>query len=294
MIDRAALSSYRVFRPIATPLARALGGLGRNLWRSGLPLTPEAYVSFILLVMLVLFGAGGLGVFGAAFRTTGQLAYASVMGVGGGLVAAMLGMAVLYTYPSLVAYRKRREIEEHLPYVLTLISILLSAGVSLRRIFRLLALMEERGRLYFGGEAKNLYRNMEYLGYDVISALKELADRRVSPLLTTSLEGFIATIRTGGDLATFLQEEARGLMRLRRSIIKEFLDNLVMISEIYMAVMVAFPLMLIIMLVIMASISGGVGLFGMSIQDLLTLLIYGMVPMSGVTMIVYLKAISPG
>ncbi|MBI2649437.1 MAG: hypothetical protein HYW93_07290 [Thaumarchaeota archaeon] len=82
-------------------------------------------------------------------------------------------------------------------------------------------------------------------------------------------------------------------MRLRRSILKEFVDVLVMVSEMYMGLMVAFPLILIVMLVVMSSIGGG-SIGGSGPETIVPLVIYGMVPGAGAVILLMLDSLSPG
>ena len=137
-----------------------------------------------------------------------------------------------------------------------------------------------------------MYRDMELMGGDLVSVLKEEATKGISPLLSGILDGFVSTVRAGGDLAAFFNEEAKGLMRLRRSILKEFVDILVMISEMYMSLMVAFPLILIVMLVVMSSIGGG-SIGGTGPETLVPLIIYAIVPGAGLVLLLLLDSLSP-
>ncbi|MBI4258212.1 MAG: hypothetical protein HY619_04580 [Thaumarchaeota archaeon] len=73
---------------------------------------------------------------------------------------------------------------------------------------------------------------------------------------------------------------------------KEFLDTMTMISEMYMALMVAFPLIMIVMLVVMSSIGGG-SIGGSSPETLVPLIIYGMIPGAGLAVLLMIDAMTP-
>jgi flagellar protein FlaJ len=242
-------------------------------------------VSSIVFVTII---ANGFLIF---FTLTGSLLYSAVMGVGIGLLGTTVVFGILYAYPSFLGSKKTRSIEESLPYTLSFMSVLATAGVPPRRIFANLATLEQEGKVGLGGEAMTMYRDMEFMGDDTITVLRRVADRRYSPLFSEALEGIISTIRSGGDFARFLQEEAKSLMRLRRSIMKEFLDSLVMISELYISLMVAFPLILIVMLVVMSSIAGG-NVGSISPDLLVPLIIYVMIPGAGTVLLLMLDSVS--
>ncbi|MFQ6134554.1 MAG: type II secretion system F family protein [Nitrososphaerales archaeon] len=170
--------------------------------------------------------------------------------------------------------------------------ILSSAGVPPKRIFKTVALLEQEREVGLGGEGQIIYRDMELLGEDIISVLRDVAVRKISPIFSGVLEGIISTIKSGGALTGYLEEEARSLMRMRRSIIKEFIDMLVMISEIYMSVLVAFPLIMIVMLVVMSSIGGG-DIAGTSPDTIVPMIIYVLVPGAGLSVLLMLDSMSP-
>ena len=80
-------------------------------------------------------------------------------------------------------------------------------------------------------------------------------------------------------------------MRMHRSIMREHLDFMVMVAEIFTALMVAFPLLLIVMLTIMSSIGGGIG--ATSPENIVPLVIYGLVPAVGIFILILIDLIAP-
>ncbi len=262
------------------------------LGRAGLLLPVEAYVSMMLLLTLITFSAVALNAFVLTYVITGYLYGSIIVGVGLGGPVAGVAFAALYMYPSIVAGKRKRAIEEGLPFTLSFMSILSSAGVPPKQMFRTVALLEQEREVGLGGEGQIIYRDMELLGEDIISVLRAVAERNISPIFSGVLEGIISTIKSGGALTDYLEGEARSLMRMRRSIMKEFIDMLVMISEIYMSVLVAFPLIMIVMLVVMSSIGGG-DISGVSTGTIVPMIIYVLVPGAGVSLILMLDSISP-
>ena len=289
MIPELAFFSYRLFgQRLKTP---SLKRLEENLKKAALPMPAEVYLSFVLLISLIVFAGGFLNGFIALYTLSHSLAFSIPLSLLIGVFSAGVGFASLYFYPSVRAGRRRREIEANLPYVISTLSILSAAGVSADRAFRLLAALEKGGQIGLGGEAVLIYRDLTLLGGDLISVLKEAAERKVSTHLSTLLEGIVATIRSGGDLTTYLQEEGRSFMRLQRSILRELLDLMVIIAEVFIALLVAFPLILIVMLVVMSSLGGGVGAAGPA--TIVPLVIYGLVPAAGILLLILLDLATP-
>ena len=252
----------------------------------------DAYLSFMIFVSGLVGIVAGLNAGFIAYAVTQNGTYSAVVALPVFIVAAAVAIGVTYNYPSVEAGKKKRSIEEGLPYTISFMGILASSGVPAVRVMRSLALLE-KANVGLGGEATVMYRDMEVLGENLVTALDNEAKKNISPLLTGVLEGFVSTVRSGGDLGAFLRGEATGLMRLRRAILKEFIDVLVLVSEVYMSLMVLFPLILIVMLVVMSSIGGG-SLGGLTPEDIVPLVVYALVPGSGVVLIIMLDSLSPG
>jgi len=292
LIPEIAFFSYRLFGGRVKGVSKRLGGLEARLARSDLALPVDIYLSFVFLISLIVFFVvfvNSLIIFNVVFRS---LFFAAVVSIPVTISAVGISFAFLYNYPGITATRKRRAIDESLPYAVTFMGILSSAGVPPDRLFRTLAALEQRKQIGLGGEARLIYRDMEALGEDMISVLKAVSRRRISVHLSALMEGIISTITSGGQLTAYLDEEGRSLMRMRRSILKEFIDTMTMVSEMFMAVMVAFPLILIVMFVVMSSIGGG-SVAGLSPSSIIPVIIYGLVPGAGLAILVMIDSITP-
>jgi flagellar protein FlaJ len=275
---------------LAKPISRLFSDLQDSLSKGGILVPADAYVSFMLFISIIIGSVAAFNGFILSLALTSNLLFAAIIAFPAFLIAALFAMAFTYLYPSIAAGKKKRAIEEGLPYTVSFMGILSSSGVPPKRVMRSLAQLE-KADVGLGGESTVMYRDMELLGGDLLSVLGQEIKKNISPLLTGILEGFISTVRAGGDLAQFFKEEAKGLMRLRRSILKEFVDVLVMVSEMYMGLMVAFPLILIVMLVVMSSIGGGT-IAGTGPEAIVPLVIYGMVPGAGVVVLILLDSLS--
>ncbi|MBI4258535.1 MAG: type II secretion system F family protein, partial [Thaumarchaeota archaeon] len=218
MIPEMAFFARRFFGHRVGPWTGHVKNLDLALRKSGLMLPVDAYLSFITLVALIVFFGAALNGFMLGFVITRSLVFASAIGFVAGLVASMVSVAFAYVYPNMLAGKKRRSVDESLPYAVSYMAILSTAGVPPNRVFRTLAIMEQQKQVGLGGEARLIYRDMEALGEDIVSTLKAVSDRKISVFFSGLLEGVISTIRSGGDLTIYLQEEGKSLMRMRRSI----------------------------------------------------------------------------
>ncbi len=265
-----------------------------SLEKAGIRVAPQAYISFMLFTGIIVLISG----FTVTVVFLSLILRLPLLPVGliiGGCVGVFgFGMAFILTYmlPSMVAGRRRSEVEVNLPFTLSFMSILSSAGLPPNRIFKALALLEERGQVGLAGEAKNILRDMEIFGIDLSTALKEAARRSPSKILAGVFEGMVSVIHAGGDLGKFFEEEARSLMRARRAMLKEFVDTLLMLAEVYMSLFIAFPLILLLLLAVMSFMGGGV-ILGLPPETFITLIVYVVVPVFGVLYLVMLNLITP-
>lgn len=262
-----------------------------KLRKSGLKVSFKAYVSLtffatalicltaIMLIPCLLFLLFSL-----------PLLPAMLFGVGGSLFAFAFSIIGFYLYPIYRADSLRRELEDELEFTTSYMAILTSAGVSAEKVFYSLSNLSIP--LAVTAEAKDVVRDVNLFGLDIISALEEMSKRTPSERFRETIEGFITTIHSGGNLAAYLRDKSKEYMRLKRINLKKYSDTLSMLSEFYVTLLLTGPLFLVIMLVVMAMLGGGS--FGMFSPDLmLQLLTYVGVPLGAIAFLIILDSVSP-
>ena len=265
--------------------------LDSNLQRAGLKVTFKAYVSLTVFAT-ILNSLVALAIIPCLliFAFNVQLLPAILFGVGGSLFTSAFSLIGFYVYPIYRADKLRRELEDELPFITGYMAILTSAGVSPEKIFYSLSNLSVP--LTVSLEAKNVVRDVNLFGLDIISALEGTSKRTPSERFREMLEGFISTIHSGGNLAAYLREKSRQYMKLKRISLRKFSDTLSILSEFYVTLLVTGPLLLIIMLAVMAMLGGGS--LGMLSPDLLlSLLTYLGIPLGSIMFLIILDAVSP-
>jgi flagellar protein FlaJ len=272
----------------ALPLFRDLDS---NLQRAGLKVTFKAYVSLtVLATILASLVAVAIIPFLVIFTFNVSLLPAILFGVGGSLFASAFSIIGFYAYPIYRADKLRRELEDELPFITGYMTILTSAGVSPEKIFYSLSNLS--APLTVSAEAKDVVRDVNLFGLDIISALEETSKRTPSERFREMLEGFISTIHSGGNLPAYLREKSRQYMKLKRINLRKFSDILSILSEFYVALLITGPLLIIIMLAVMAMLGGG-SLGILSPDLLLGLLTYLGIPLGSIMFLIILDAVSP-
>jgi flagellar protein FlaJ len=210
--------------------------------------------------------------------------------VGGSLFTFAFSTIGFYVYPIYRADAVKRELEDELPFTTGYMAILTSAGVSPEKIFQSLSNLSVP--LAVSAEAKDVVRDVNLFGSDIISALEAMSNRTPSERFREMIEGFISSIHSGGNLAAYLREKSRHYMKLKRLGLKKYSDTLSMLSEFYVALLLTGPLFLVIMLAVMAMLGGG-NLGMLSPDLLLSLLTYMGIPLGAIIFLIILDTVSP-
>ncbi|KPV62982.1 MAG: flagellar assembly protein J [Candidatus Bathyarchaeota archaeon BA2] len=262
-----------------------------SLRKSGMKANFKAYVSTIILTTLllstlVLILVPMLLIFVFHLSLFSSLLF----GVGASLLAGALTVIVFYAYPVYRADSLKRTLEDGLPFTAGYMAILAGAGVPPDYIFRSLAQVD--ASLAVSNEARNVVRDVELFGFDIISALEAASDRTPSERFKEFLEGFIATVHSGGSLGRYLRDRSSQFMKLKRIALRRFSDVLGVLSEFYVTIMVAGSLIFVVMLSVMAMLGGGGSGF-LDPRLLLYLLTYLGLPIGSVVFLIILDIVSP-
>lgn len=265
--------------------------LDQNLQKSGLKVNFKAYVSLTILAsLLITLSVAVVTPLLLFFIFNLSLMSALLFGVGGAMFTWALAVIGFYLYPFYEADKHKRELDDELPFTTGYMAILASAGVSPEKIFYSISTLDVP--LAASNEARDVIKNINLFGLDVISALEKTSKRTPSDMLRDTIEGIISTIHTGGNLGAFLREKFKRAMKLRRLSLKKYSDNLSVLSEVYVALLLTGPLLLVIMVSIMAVLGGG-GLGILSPDLLLSLLTYIGIPVCAVIFLIILDSTSP-
>lgn len=202
--------------------------------------------------------------------------------------AAGLSITAFFIYPKYVASNKGRQIDGNLVYTSNYMSIMANAGATVEQIFVSLATY---GEIYgVKHVARDVIRDVELLGKDVVSALDDLSKFSPSREFADLTQGFIATMRTGGSLGSYLSVMADEFIESRRRMLAKMIDQLNMAGEMYVSVLVVLPVMMIIMFTIMGAMGGGI-IGGLGANELMPLVIYIFIPFMAVGILLYIDAI---
>lgn len=159
------------------------------------------------------------------------------------------------TNPGSKAKKRSKDINLRLPYALNYVAAMASAGVIPTEIFQSLSKQKIYGDV--AKEAAWIYKDIQIHGKDIVTALRRAIDRSPSIKFQEFLQGAITTITSGGDLKEYFQQKAQRYQWENRQEQKAFIDTMGLMAETYVTVAVAGPLFMMVMMAIIAIISGG-------------------------------------
>lgn len=282
--------SYRLLANRASFLFPRLASLEKKLNQGGMLVYYKAYVCGLILLSLVM-GVVGLGVgIGIA------LAFKISPPEFGMLLPFMLGTAasqgtfgLMYYYPKFRAKARATRITGELPYYIGYMATLSASGLPLERIFKAIAGEESKEEIV--KDARVMSRNLEILGMDILTALKDIIERAPPGPYSELLEGLVTTVESGGSLKEYFTATAKVQLEEKKLLLRKMTASLGIVSELYTILLIVFPLLAIIMLSIMAIMTPK--LAGLSLTTLMQMLTYGFVPLFGIVMLLMIDAMVP-
>ena len=290
-ITKPQVFAYNILGGKTAKLLPLFKDLDTNLEKSNIKINFKAYVSLTILSSLMAsISTLILAPIIFHFLLGMPMLSALLFGLGISMLSGAFTIISFYLYPIYKADNLKRKLEDELPFTTGYMTVLAGSGVTPEKIFLSIARMDVP--LAITEESRRIVRDVELFGTDIISALEKASKRSPSEKFKNFLEGFIATIHSGGNLVSYLTERSRQYMELKKVALKKFADTLSILSEFYVAVLVAGPLLFVVMLSVMSMLGGG----GMGILDpklLLYLLTYIGIPISSIIFIIILDVISP-
>ena len=202
------------------------------------------------------------------------------------VLACFLAVFLLFIlYPRVKGWERKGKIDGHLSYAICWTSFMATIGVIPYAIFRKLAETEE----FFGEvsqEAKLVVRDVELLGFDFVSALRNLTSTTPSTHLRTFIQGATTNALSGGEMGTYFISKAREAMEENRKKFAEFIETLGLLSEVYIIGMVAAPILVIVMFAAMMMLGGASPMILMGI-------IYGYIPLGSMLFVLLTDIMTP-
>jgi flagellar protein FlaJ len=188
----------------------------------------------------------------------------------------------MYSYPSLEKKSAESAIDQELPFATIHMAAISGSMIDPSKIFSIMISTKEYPHIE--KELVKLMNEINIYGYDLVSALRNIAFNSPSKKLAELFNGLATTINSGGNLPDFFNKRAETLLfeyKLEKEKSNKAAETFM---DIYISVVIAAPMILMLLLMMM-KISG----LGLSLStSLITLIMVLSVAVVNVVFIVFL------
>lgn len=282
--DNVDASANALFGPTVDRYNDSFEELKDDLNEADMDVLYRTYVSKIFLYTsfgFVLFSLAGIFY---ALQAGGSIAALIRYGFGAPTAISLVIFGFMYMYPSQKAKRRKKQIDENLPFALNHLGAIATSGIPPKSMFELLDTFDEYGAI--SDEAGEISRRVNVFGEDLTTALREVAKKSPSEDWSEVLYGIISTVETGGDLKSYLQEKAdEALFDYNQKREKE-IQKLSTYASFYTAILIAAPVFLVVILAVMNLLGGQIA--GFAIRDLMWLGVHVIIPVINTLFVIFL------
>ena len=168
-----------------------------------------------------------------------------------------VGIGLYYlSLPTSKAKTRGKNIDRYLPYATNFINTMSVAGISPAEIFETLSTIELYGEIQ--KEAKKITTEINMMGVDTITALKNAIFISPSEKFKEFIQGMLGVIQSGSQLGPYFNRCVEKYMLDDLLERKRNLESLAVMAESFVVTVIAFPLFLVIIFSIMGMTSGGI------------------------------------
>ncbi|MCI4339233.1 MAG: type II secretion system F family protein [Thermoplasmata archaeon] len=250
--------------------------LEENLVKAHMRIRADEFMATVyattVVVAIATIVAGA--VIGFIFIDMGQFLFGVLIAVALPVFGSLGSFFGLQGSPGGTAKSRGRKIDQKISPAMSFVSAMASADVNVDQIFK------ELGRQKIYGEVANeaswISRDTELLGVDILTAIRNGAQRSPSKRFQDFLQGVVTTATSGGQLKPYFLLKAEQYERENKLAQLQRVETMGLLAETFVTVVVAFPLFLVIIIAIFAIIGGG----GTFMLDILWAIVGLMIPLS--------------
>jgi len=282
--------SYKLLNDHVKFLHPKLTSLDKSIKQAMMPIPFEVYVSSMVFFSMIAGICGiVMGVIASQFINIQPASMGMILPLLSGLMLFGMTFGILQMIPAIRVKNRSAKLVEEIPHFIGYMSTLATSGLTLEGIFK--AIAKEDTDEDIVKDARFIVRNIDILGMDLITAIKDLVHRTPSGPYSELLEGAIVTVSSGGDLKEYFNATAKVQLEEKKMLMQKTTESLGSVAEIYTILLIVFPLLAVIMLSIMGIMSPS--LAGFDLLTLMNILTFAVIPLSGVLMLVMMDTMVP-
>jgi len=282
--------SYKLLNEHVKFLHPKLISLDKSIKQAMMPIPFEVYVSSMVFFSMIAGVCGiVMGIIASQFINIQPASMGMILPLLSGLMLFGMTFGILQMIPTIRVKNRSAKLIEEIPHFIGYMSTLATSGLTLEGIFK--AIAKEDTEEDIVKDARFIVRNIDILGMDLISAIKDLVHRTPPGPYSELLEGAIVTVQSGGDLKEYFNATAKVQLEEKKMLMQKTTESLGSVAEIYTILLIVFPLLAVIMLSIMGIMSPS--LAGFDLLTLMNILTFAVIPLSGVLMLVMMDTMVP-
>ncbi|MCH8022727.1 MAG: type II secretion system F family protein [Thaumarchaeota archaeon] len=221
-LDKLSFLALNLFWGLANRLGPFIPEIHRDLQRSNLSMSPERYFALILLVTFATLPVTIVGI------------YLSLIGFNFGPIVAAVPLFVFLggmLVPKMSASTRSSLLQSELVFLVGYMLLLARGGVAPIGAMARIA----KSSIFPAGsqEASKVISNIEVLGMDSTSSLDKVGKTCPNPDYSEILIGFASIIKSGGDLAGYLQSKMGDVLEEQTARSRRNADFTGLLSEAY-------------------------------------------------------------
>lgn len=245
--ERTTALAIRMFGNLSNRLEQSMPTLGEELLMSNYFVSPQAFLSIVLFATLLSVPFVGLGVL--LTFVTGNMLFIPMVIVP--LMIFGVGLSLSKSSRS----GRANSIDGELAFVVGYLSVLITGGISPIELFRRLS----TSKLYPASakEARRILMNIDILAMDPVSAIEKAARYCPNKMFSDFLAGYIAVLKIGGDIQSFMDQKQKEVFNHRSIKLKASTDFVGTLAEAYLAATVVMGTSLFILQIVSAMVMKG-------------------------------------
>lgn len=277
--------AWKLFGAFVQARGKQNAELEDNLLKAHIKLRPEEYLALAWMnTTFAAIASVSAALVASLFLLVFQTSIFTMIVVFGLVAALPVFFSYMYFFglpvgykgrPASLAKKRGRAIDRRISGAMSFISAMASADVPVDVIFKELSKQSIYGEI--AHEAEWITRDTELLGQDILTAIRQAAQRSPSAKFQDFLQGVVTTSRSGGQLKPYFLMKAEQFEKEDRLEMRKKMETLGMLAESFVTVVVAFPLFLVVIMAIMALISKNASGF---VITLLYVVVALMIPLS--------------
>ncbi|MFB0567780.1 MAG: type II secretion system F family protein, partial [Candidatus Bathyarchaeia archaeon] len=125
---------------------------------------------------------------------------------------------------NLISGEKSEEIDRELPFAVMMFTTLAASGVTLYESWKKMRDAHLLPKIQ--KDAEDMVRQVEVLGYDPITVMHRKAEKTTSKLYRDFLAGFVSSVRSGGNVVSFLKSKLRSILEVQSAAATRSIEKL--------------------------------------------------------------------